>query len=125
MVVTVTVIFGICWLTDVTLHIIEQANSYKFSRAVFSIAHTMIVFNSAVNPFAYALINQRFREKMKEMICCSLRSSAPRVPAAREPRGIELANYNTNPDHVRQSRTFETNGHEVHCGLREGSCPGL
>ena len=70
MVVTVSAIFIICWGTDEVLHVIEQATSYKFAPVVFPITHTMIMFNSAVNPFAYALINNRFRKKMKEMIWC-------------------------------------------------------
>ena len=59
MVVTVSAIFVICWGTDEVLHVAEQATSYKFAPVVFSITHTAIMFNSAVNPFAYALINQR------------------------------------------------------------------
>ena len=87
MVVTVSAIFVICWGTDEALHVVEQATSYKFAPVVFSITHTMIMFNSAVNPFAYALINQRFREKIKGMICCPTR-----VYVAREPQGIEMTN---------------------------------
>jgi len=55
----------------------------------------MILFNFAVNPFAYALINQQFREKMKGMICCSLRSS--RVNAAREPQDFNTNNITIQP----------------------------
>ena len=121
MIVTVSVIFGICWFTDLTLHVIEQASSYKFNRVVFSIAHTMIMFNSAVNPFAYALINQRFREKIKAMICCS--STRPRIQAAREPRGIELAKNTIQSSDVPQSDAVEMNGDEFAFGLREASCP--
>ena len=75
MVVTVSVMFGICWGTDEALHLIEQASNYKFRPGVFIVTHTMIMFNAALNPFAYALVNQRFREKIKEMFC----SSAGRV----------------------------------------------
>ena len=86
MVVTVSAIFGICWGTDLILHILENIFSYKLNPLALPIAHTMVMFNSAVNPFAYALINQRFREKMKGMIYCSSSSSAPRVLGARGPR---------------------------------------
>ena len=88
MVVTVSVIFVISWGTDRILHILEMDSYELFAH---SIGHTMIMFNSAVNPFAYALINQRFREKIKEMICCCSRSASPRVQA----QGVELANNPT------------------------------
>ena len=72
MVVAVSVIFGICWGTDIILHILEKIGSFQLNPVAIPIAHTMIMFNSAVNPFAYALINERFREKMHAMLCCSL-----------------------------------------------------
>jgi len=28
------------------------------------------MLNSAVNPFVYSLLNERFKEKLKGMICC-------------------------------------------------------
>ena len=90
MVVTVSVIFVISWGTDRSLHIVEM-DSYELNLFATSIGHTMIMFNSAVNPFAYALINQRFRETIKEMICCCSRSASPRVHA----QGVELANNPT------------------------------
>ena len=90
MVVTVRAIFGIFWATDLILHALEDIGSFKFNSVVFPIGNTMLMFNFAVNPFAYALINQRFRENIKGMIRCSSSSSAPRVHAAREPQGIEL-----------------------------------
>lgn len=98
MVVTISATFEICWGTDITLHVLESVFSYKLTRDAFFTAHAMIMFNSAVNPFAYALVNQRFREKVKRMICCSwLSSSRSRVHAAREPQGIELDNATIQP----------------------------
>ena len=35
----------------------------------FNITITMILFNSAVNPFDHALLNQQFREKMNIVTC--------------------------------------------------------
>ena len=86
MVLTVSASLGICWGTDLVLHLVVDYGHYKLSPSAFPIAHTLIMFNSAVNPFAYALINHRFREKMKGMICCS--GSSP--PATLEPRPEEM-----------------------------------
>ena len=95
MVVTVSAILVICWGTDQILHISEAFTSHKLSTLAIPIAHTMIMFNSAVNPFAYALLNQKFREKMKGMICCSLRLT--RVNVAREPQDFGMNNTTTQP----------------------------
>jgi len=91
MLVTITAIFVICWGTDLILHVLEDVGSYKLNPFAIPTAHTMVMFNSAVNPFTYALINQRFREKMKAMMCCSSSGSAPGVHAEREPQDIEMA----------------------------------
>ena len=102
MVVTVSAIFGICWGTDATLHVLDETCCYQLSALAMPIAHTMVMFKSAVNPFAYALINQRFREKMKGMICCRSSSSASRVHVAREPHDTEVANHIELPNSQRQ-----------------------
>ena len=70
MVVAVSAIFGICWGADSVLHLLEDFSSNKLAPSAIPIAHTAVMFNSAVNPFAYALINQRFRKKMKGILCC-------------------------------------------------------
>ena len=78
MVVSISAILVISWGADGILHLIEEYASFvKLSPLTFPIAHTIIIFNSAVNPFAYALLNQRFRKKMKQMVCP--RSFATRV----------------------------------------------
>ena len=97
MVLIVTVIFGICWGTDCILHVMELVASYKFSPLAIPVAHVMIMFNAAVNPFAYALVNQRFRQKMKGILVCRLRFSSARVQTATESSSIGLAWHVTQP----------------------------
>ena len=74
MVVAVSAIFGICWGADSVLHLLKDFSFIKLTSSAIPIAHTAVMFNSAVNPFAYALINQKFRKKMKGILCCRLLS---------------------------------------------------
>lgn len=87
MVVTVSAILVISWGADAILHLLDEnaADSVKLSPLAIPIAHTMLVFNSAINPFAYALLNQRFRKKMRQMI--RSRSFATRIGAMFMRRG--------------------------------------
>ena len=76
--VTISAILVISWGADGILHLIQEyAGSVKLSPLTTPITHTIMIFNSAVNPFAYALLNQRFRTKVKQMVC--LRSFVTRV----------------------------------------------
>ena len=100
MVVTVSVIFGICWGTNTVVYVLKYVASYNVGPVPVAIANTMVLFNSAVNPFVYALLNQQFREKIKGMICCtgSLASRVMREP--RDNQNIELAYNTTQPTHT-------------------------
>ena len=67
--VTVSVIFSICWLTDAVIFLLSyHSTTSSPSDVTWAIAAVMILFNSAVNPFVYALINQRFREKLALLV---------------------------------------------------------
>ena len=68
--VTVTVLFVICWVSDITAHSIDNYTSRRIKNATYFTIHTLILLNTAVNPFVYALISHNFREKMKGMIYC-------------------------------------------------------
>ena len=94
MILTVTAMFGVCWLTDIIAHVVENYTSYTVDKVVFAFIRTMILFNSAVNPFLYALINTNFREKIKGMLCFTGRAEVC-VNSAREPQSIEIAHVTT------------------------------
>ena len=111
MVLVVSAMFETCWITDTVLHFIVEKS---ISDEVF-IAHTVMMFNSAVNPFVYALFSQRFREKMKEMLyrCPFLfrgrpAETAPSTRVLRQhptPAAIEMLNASEKkiPDEVVRS----------------------
>ena len=89
MILAVTAMFGICWLTDTIAHVAKNHTSYNMD-IVFPVTRTVLLFNSAVNPFVHALINKNFREKIKGMLCfpgCAVVSVNP----AQELQGIEIA----------------------------------
>ena len=69
MLAVVSGIFAICWGTIQVLYSLLHCTSYEISPVVVAISNTMVLFNSAVNPFVYALSSENFREKVKGMIC--------------------------------------------------------
>ncbi|XP_068756760.1 pyroglutamylated RF-amide peptide receptor-like [Montipora capricornis] len=68
MVVTVTAVFTLVWHSDIVLHLLERFYFFKRLPLPIAIVHTMLMFNASFNPFAYALLSQRFRVKIKEMV---------------------------------------------------------
>ena len=104
MVVAVTVIYGVCWGTNEVVYAIQFMALYDTGPVPMAIANTMVLFNSAVNPFVYALLNQQFREKMKRMLCCT-DSSEPRVYPSRERQSIENADITHLSNTPRRSST--------------------
>ena len=70
MVVTVSAIFVILRGADPIIHFLIEAGNLNLIVSALPIEHTAIMFNAAVNPFVYALINERFRKELKKMTCC-------------------------------------------------------
>lgn len=71
MVIIITVIFGICYGLISVIYVLRKFTSNNIGPVLVSVSFIMVLLNSAVNPFVYALFNRQFREKTKEMMCCS------------------------------------------------------
>ena len=99
MVVTVTSIYGVCWGTGILVYVLWDFVPENIGTMLLAIADVMILLNSAVNPFVYALLNHQFREKMKKMICGSS-SSAPKVYPTPEVQDKELVDLTSQPTHT-------------------------
>lgn len=96
MVMLVSLVFGMCWVTDRTNYVI--VHFYSPSDAFFSLAasNTLVLINSTINPIVYALVNHRFREKAKIMlrrVCC--RISDISLPGAGGPQEMALQRRGT------------------------------
>jgi len=62
--------------------------------AAYVTISTVVMFNSAVNPIVYALINQQFSKKIKYTMCCRCRSGTNPV---REEQNLEDLNQSVVP----------------------------
>ena len=71
-VITVSIIFGVTWLAD-TFNFVLHFYKPSFNKLTFAATSIFVLFNSAINPVLYALINQRYKEKMKGILRCKCR----------------------------------------------------
>ena len=71
-VITVSIIFGVTWLAD-SFNFVLHFYKPSFNKLTFAATSIFVLFNSAINPVLYALINQRYKEKMKGILRCKCR----------------------------------------------------
>lgn len=71
MAATVSAIFGVCWGADSIVYVLRTFTPINIGPVAVAVTQILVLFNSAANPFVYALLNQRFREKIKAVVCCT------------------------------------------------------
>ncbi|KAK2565095.1 QRFP-like peptide receptor [Acropora cervicornis] len=65
MVVTVSVIFAMCWMSGAITYLVALLTPvFGPGDAAYVTQSTVVMFNSAVNPIVYALVNQQFSRKI-------------------------------------------------------------
>ena len=102
MVVTVSAIFALCWMSGAVIYLVAFFSPVFGSGDVAYVTQsTVVMFNSAVNPVVYVLINQQFSKKIKYMMCCRCR---PGIHPVREERNLD----DRNPSVVPVPETEET-----------------
>lgn len=86
MVITVSVIFAICWGAESVEYVLRFLTTLNITFVHITIVDTMVLLNSAVNPFVYALLNHQFRQKIRGVMCCtsSVIESRPRAETGTE-----------------------------------------
>ena len=71
MVLTVSVIYGLCWMPNLTIYALNYFSpSHKYGDVTYITSIVLVTCNSTVNPFIYVFVNQKFRSKIKSLLCC-------------------------------------------------------
>lgn len=71
MVFTVSVVFAVCRTPAQTMYVISYFSQTQYhSDLLHIISVAVVTANSAINPLIYVIANHRFRQHIKELICC-------------------------------------------------------
>ena len=71
MVIAVSIIFAVSWGAESVEYALRTLTTLEISFVHIVAVDMMVLFNSAVNPFVYALLNHQFRNNIKRVIWCS------------------------------------------------------
>ena len=99
MVVIVSVIFVMCWMSGAITYLVAfYSPLFGAGDVAYVTQSTVVMFNSAINPIVYALINQQFSKKIRNMMCrCRCRRNGNGVHSISEERAMEDLDKTTQP----------------------------
>ena len=71
MVITVTVIYGVCWLPVLTLYLLSYhlPSQFQYASFVHNSAVVLLCINSSINPVIYTFQMKRFRQEVRRLLC--------------------------------------------------------
>ena len=92
MAIAVSFIFAVSWGAESIEYVLRTLSTLNISFEHIAAVDMMVLFNSAVNPFVYALLNHQFRQNIKRVIWCN---DTP------EPRTGGKENTSRSTDHER------------------------
>ena len=108
MVLTVSVIYGLCWMPNLTIYALNYFSpSQNYGDVTYITSIVLVTCNSTVNPFIYVFVNQRFRRKTKSLLGCHMICG----------NRVEPSNGSSNHTHDRANTV-------THPTLAEDTCPG-
>ena len=74
LVVTVSVIYSVCWIPVLAIYVISSFTSLQIYSSVHTTSIVFVTLNSAINPVLYSLQSDRFRKHMIALLqfpCCT------------------------------------------------------
>ena len=97
MAIAVSFIFAVSWGAESVEYALRTLTTLEISFVHIVAVDMMVLFNSAVNPFVYALLNHQFRNNIKRVIWCS---------GTPEPRTGEKEITSRSSDHERTTEIW-------------------
>lgn len=71
MVVTVSIIYGLSWLPNLTIYALNYYHpGYTYGDVTYICSIVIVTCNSTINPFIYTFQSEKFRRHFKELVCC-------------------------------------------------------
>ena len=70
-VVTVSIIYGLCWLPNLASEVLRAFSvfQYSYNDVIHVVTIVLVGCNSSVNPYVYAIQNHNFRKHLKDFTC--------------------------------------------------------